>query len=105
ILKVSEPLELKGNLLKIGFKYAFHQQRVKQSKVLESFEKNLLIFFGEELHVETSLLPQDYESPVICEEARNDEGEMVEELPSGAGLDQQALIDTLVKTFNGKIIE
>jgi DNA polymerase-3 subunit gamma/tau len=105
ILKVSEPLELKGNLLKIGFKYAFHQQRVKQSKVLESFEKNLLDFFGEEILVETCLLPQDYESPVISEETRNDEVEMIEELSSGPGLDQQALIDTLVKTFNGKVVE
>jgi DNA polymerase III subunit gamma/tau len=105
ILKVSEPLELKGNLLKIGFKYAFHQQRVKQAKVLESFEKNLLEFFGAEIYIETSLLPPGYESEIIIQETKNDEVELVEELPQGEALDQQALIDTLVKTFNGKVVE
>ena len=105
ILKVAEPLELNGNALKIGFKYAFHRQRVCQAKIQETIEKALKEFFGEEIFIETSLLPLDYESEIIKEETKNDEVELVEELPQGEALDQQALIDTLVKTFHGKIVE
>lgn len=105
ILKVAEPLELNNNLLKIGFKYAFHEQRVRQAKVLESVEKVLQEFFSEELYIETSLLPKDYQGEIIQQETQHDEVEFVEELPAGEPLDQQALIDTLVKTFNGKVVE
>ncbi|MCX6744098.1 MAG: DNA polymerase III subunit gamma/tau [Candidatus Parcubacteria bacterium] len=105
ILKVAEPLELNDNILKIGFKYAFHRQRVRQAKIQETIEKAMQEFFGEEIHIETSLLPQDYESEIIKQETQHDEVELIEELPQGQVLDQQALIDTLVKTFNGKVVD
>lgn len=105
ILKVAEPLELNNNVLKIGFKYPFHQQRIKQAKVQEAVEKVLYEFFNEIIYIDTSLLPKEYESEIINKETANDEVEFVETLPQGEVLDQQALIDTLVKTFNGKIIE
>jgi len=105
ILKVAEPLELNGNILKIGFKYDFHQQRVNQSKVKESLEKFFSDFFKEKLVVESSLLPKDHESDFINKQTKDDEVELVDELPAEESGAQKELIDNLVKTFNGKIVE
>ena len=104
ILKVAEPLELNGNTLKIGFKYGFHQQRINQPKVREVLEQVLIDFFDNALVVETCLLDKDYQSDFINNQTKNDEVELVEEL-SGGEDKQKELIDNLVKTFNGKIVE
>ncbi len=105
ILKVAEPLELTGNILKIGFKYAFHQQRVGQPKVKDAIEKVIGEFFNEQIIIEASLLSKDYESEFIVKETKSDEVELVEEIPANINGDQQQLIDTLVKTFGGKVVE
>lgn len=105
ILKVADPLVLEGNILKIGFKYPFHQQRVCQPKVQVGIEKALADFFQAEIYLETCLLPKEFVSEIIEQETKNDEVELVDEVKPGEALDQQALIDTLVKTFNGKVIE
>ncbi|MCX6740348.1 MAG: DNA polymerase III subunit gamma/tau [Candidatus Parcubacteria bacterium] len=105
ILKVAEPLELNANVLKIGFKYPFHEQRVRQAKVQEAVELILQECFQQELYIETCRLASDYVSEVIEKETKKDEVELVSEISQENALDQQALIDTLVKTFNGKIVE
>ena len=106
ILKVAEPLALNGNILKIGFKYPFHQQRINQLKVKAVAEKVLAEFFKEEIIIETCLLSQDYDSEFIREQTKADEVEFVEEIPAeGSGQEQQQLIDNLVKTFGGKVVE
>jgi len=106
ILKVAEPLEINGNVLKIGFKYDFHCQRVNQAKVKDSLESVLSDFFKENLAIESALLDKDHESEFIKSQTEADEVELVDELPEGEGSgDQQALIDNLVKTFKGKVIE
>ncbi|OGY42232.1 MAG: DNA polymerase III, subunit gamma and tau [Candidatus Buchananbacteria bacterium RBG_13_39_9] len=105
ILKVAEPLELNDNVLKIGFKYPFHQQRIRQAKICEAVEKVLKEFFNEEIYMDTCILPPSYESTLIKQETKADEVELVDEIPSGEALDQQALIETLIKTFNGKVVE
>jgi len=105
ILKVAEPLELNGNILKIGFKYPFHQQRINQLKVKAVAEKVLAEFFKEEIIIETCLLSQDYDSEFIREQTKADEVEFVEEIPAETDGDQKQLIDTLVKTFGGKVVE
>jgi len=105
ILKVSEPLELTGNILKIGFKYPFHEQRVNQAKIKDAIENILNEFFNEEIIIATSLLPKNYESEFIKEETKSDEVELVEEIPNNENGEQQAMIDNLVKTFGGKVVE
>ena len=105
ILKVAEPLEIIGNILKIGFKYPFHEQRINQAKIKDSIEKILGEFFNEEIVIQTSLLPKDYESEFIKEETKSDEVELVEEISNTANGEQQAMIDNLVKTFGGKVVE
>ncbi|MCX6745481.1 MAG: DNA polymerase III subunit gamma/tau [Candidatus Parcubacteria bacterium] len=105
ILKVAEPLELNGNILKIGFKYPFHEQRINQAKVKDSIEEILGEFFNEEIVIETSLLPKDYESEFMKEQTKSDEVELVEEIPNTANGEQQAMIDNLIKTFGGKVVE
>ncbi len=111
IFKVSEPLELNGNILKIGLKYSFYEQRVNQTKIKENIEKVLKGFFGDELIVETSLLAKDYESDFMKEQTKEDEVELIDELPVSKELqgleknEQDELIETLVKKFNGKIVE
>jgi len=103
ILKVAEPLEIAGNVLKIGFKYSFHCQRVNQAKVKESLESVLADFFGAKLIIEPVLLDKDYESDFIREQTSADEVVLVDELRVEDN-NQQELIDQLVKTFNGKVV-
>ncbi|MBN1325466.1 DNA polymerase III subunit gamma/tau [Candidatus Falkowbacteria bacterium] len=105
ILKTAEPLGLIGNVLKIGFKYSFHQQRVNQARVKQVIEKVLSEFFGEDLIIETSLLPKNSESEFIKQETKNDEVELIKELPDPNNGKQQEMIDLLVNTLGGKIIE
>ncbi len=116
ILKVAEPLELAGRVLKIGFKYEFHRQRVNQAKVKESLENVMAEFFGDKIVIEPILLDKEYESDFIKEQTQSDEVVLVDELPaslasrSGQGgpaeaEGQKELIDQLVKTFNGKIVD
>ena len=104
ILKVAEPLELNGNILKIGFKYSFHQQRVNQLKVKQVIEKVISEFFGEEIIIETSSLSKGEESEFIKKETVNDEVEFVKEIPA-QNPEQKDMIDLLVSTLGGKIIE
>jgi DNA polymerase-3 subunit gamma/tau len=103
ILKVAEPVELNGNILKIGFKYSFHQQRVNQAKVKQVIEKVLSEFFSEDIIIETSLLPKGH-SEFIEKETKNDEVELVKEIPAQTP-EQKDMIDLLVSTLGGKIIE
>jgi DNA polymerase-3 subunit gamma/tau len=105
ILKVAEPLELNDNILKIGFQYEFHQQRINQPKVRECLEKILSEFFNDTLVVETCLLAKDYQSDFIKAQTDQDDVELVDELPAEEDQQQKELIDNLVKTFNGKIVE
>jgi DNA polymerase-3 subunit gamma/tau len=105
ILKVAEPIALEGNILKIGFKYKFHLQHVNQAKVKEVIEKVLKDFFGEQIFMEPCILENNYQSEFINQQTRDDEVELIEELPGAADLgENQELIDSLVKTFNGKIV-
>jgi len=106
ILKVAEPLALNGNYLQIGFKYAFHKQRIDQSKVKASIEQALQEFFNEDIIIETTLLANNYSSEFLKQQTKEDEVELVDEIPAEAmGSDQQKMIETLVKTFGGKIVE
>lgn len=106
ILKVAEPLELNANVLKVGFRYAFHEQRVNQSKVRESVEQALREFFGSQIILTTCLLAADYQSDFINRQTAKDDVELVAAVDSGeTPAEQQELIETLVKTFNGKIVE
>jgi hypothetical protein len=106
ILKVAEPLELKDNYLRLGLKYAFHKQRVDQAKIKEAIERVLQEFFNEDIIIETILLANNYDSEFLQHQTKGDEVELVDEIPTEAiGHDQQQLIDTLVKTFGGKIVE
>lgn len=105
ILKTAEPIELNGNILKIGFKYSFHQQRVNQIKIKETIEKVLSEFFNEDIFIETSLLPKNTDSDFIKQETKNDEVELIKELPVENNSKQQEMIDLLVNTLGGKIIE
>ncbi|MDD5341554.1 MAG: DNA polymerase III subunit gamma/tau, partial [Patescibacteria group bacterium] len=105
VLKVAEPVDLKGNVLKIGFKYAFHQQRINQIKIKQTLEKALSEYFNEDIQIETSLLPKGQESNFIKEQTKNDEVEFVQVLPVEEKGQQQEMIDLLVNTLGGKIIE
>jgi len=106
ILKVSEPLDLNGNVLNLGLKYDFHQQRLNQSKVKETFEENLTQFFNQELVLETCLLPSDYESDFIKEQTKDDEVELVDEISAeDVGEEQKEMLDNLMTALNGKVSE
>ncbi|MCX6745410.1 MAG: hypothetical protein NTX00_00125, partial [Candidatus Parcubacteria bacterium] len=71
----------------------------------DSIEEILGEFFNEEIVIETSLLPKDYESEFMKEQTKSDEVELVEEIPNAANGEQQAMIDNLIKTFGGKVVE
>ncbi|MFC1599052.1 DNA polymerase III subunit gamma/tau [Patescibacteria group bacterium] len=105
ILKIAEPMELTGNILKIGFKYAFHEQRVNQAKIKESVESVLGDFYKEKIAIATCLLADDYQSDFIDQQTSKDEVELVKEIPATENGEQEELIENLVQTFGGKIVE
>jgi DNA polymerase-3 subunit gamma/tau len=80
ILRLSQPLEIKNNVLKIGVGYAFHKDKLNEQKNRLLLEKILEKYFHTKLKIEA----------VILERQRKEEDDLL----------QQAL-----DTFGGVIIE
>jgi DNA polymerase-3 subunit gamma/tau len=57
ILKVSRPLSLEKNILKLGFKYKFHKDKVSENKIKLVLENILAEVFGEKVLIEGVVVP------------------------------------------------
>lgn len=52
ILRMSEPLEVVGNVLHIGLKYTFHRDKIKERKMSDLVEKALFDVLGLQIFIE-----------------------------------------------------
>lgn len=120
ILRVCQPRSLNGNQLCLAFKYKFHKDRVSELAIKNIIEKVLHQVYGapvtieavidENLEVAPSKLVSD--EPIDLKKARpndarqNDSvGLAVGQAPEPVQGEQGNMIDNLLKTFGGKIVE
>lgn len=120
ILKTAEPIRIIGNQLYIGIKYPFHKDRIQSNDSRLLLEAQLLQYFGEKLVVVAEVLPAGYSSDFLNAQNFADEVELVADTTSasnaslfvspatqvsGQPATSNALIEHLVQTFGGKILE
>lgn len=120
ILKTAEPMRILGNQLYIGIKYPFHKDRIQSNDSRILLEEQLLQYFGEKLVVVAEVLPAGYASDFLNAQNFADEVELVADTTSasnaslfvspasqinGQPASSNALIEHLVQTFGGKILE
>jgi len=120
ILKTAEPMRIIGNQLYIGLKYPFHKDRIQSNDSRLLLEQQLLEYFGEKLAVVAEVLPSGYASDFLNAQNFNDEVELVADTTSASNASlfagsvspagqqpgtSSALIEHLVQTFGGKILE
>lgn len=99
ILRVCEPRNLNNNQLCLAFKYKFHKERVNDKNIKQIIEKVLHEVYDAPLTIEAVIdenleVSNNVESPAAANaEAKKDD--------SGKGDD---MIDNLLKTFGGKVV-
>ncbi|MBI5230483.1 MAG: DNA polymerase III subunit gamma/tau [Candidatus Magasanikbacteria bacterium] len=57
ILRMSEPIEVVGNVLRIGLKYTFHRDKIKERRMSDLVEKALMDVLGIPLLIEPMMIP------------------------------------------------
>lgn len=57
ILRMSEPLGVVGNVLRIGLKFTFHRDKIKERKMSDLVEKALMDVLGMPLLIEAVMIP------------------------------------------------
>lgn len=115
ILRVCEPRELNNNQLCLAFKYKFHKDRVNDPKIREIIEKVLAEVYGAPLMIEAiidegmevkgGLTPG--EANAQTNESASADSASVATSAKGAATEgdgKSDLIDNLLKTFGGRVI-
>lgn len=107
ILRVCEPRGLNGNQLCLAFKYKFHKDRVNDPKIKEIIEKVLAEVYGASITVET-MIDEAMEVKGGLAASETDLANGIEkgtESKDGEKPKENSnLIDNLLKTFGGKVI-
>lgn len=125
ILRVCEPRELNNNQLCLAFKYKFHKDRVNDPKIREIIEKVLAEVYGAPLTIEAmidegmevkgGLTPGETDARVnesssaSAAEGKSAPADSASVAVSAngattAGEEKSGLIDNLLKTFGGRVI-
>lgn len=123
ILKTAEPIKMSKGILTIGYKYPFHQDRMKSGDNTDVLQNVFQTVYGHAIKVEHTVLPSDYTSEFIAEVTKQDEVELLADAfvaenassmvqNAGGGTEvsmepqtQDQLIQNLVQAFGGKIVE
>lgn len=112
ILRVCEPRDLTGNQLCLAFKYKFHKDRVSDINIKQIIEKVLAEVYGEPLLIESIVdesivveIPPTQEAPSVSniEEPQLPVEESV--APKEEVKEQGDMMNNLLKTFGGKIVD
>ncbi|MCX6779188.1 MAG: DNA polymerase III subunit gamma/tau [Candidatus Magasanikbacteria bacterium] len=91
ILKMGEPVELRGRIVKIAFRYTFHRDKINESKVRAMAEKALNeVFKGANLGLEGIHIPIEESVAVIDKPAEKVDNE---------------LVTNLIESFGGQLAE
>ena len=114
ILRVCQPRELNDNQLCIAFKYKFHKDRVESDKIKNLVEKVLQEVYGiplsikavidENLAVKENVEPKVINNAPLTKEEVKEEKKPLDK-KSGKDKDDSNMMDNLLKTFGGKVIE
>lgn len=80
ILRLAEPLEIKGGALKIAVQYRFHRERLNELKTRQVVEKLLQEIFDAPLRIEA----------LVCEESKEN---------------QPSILNTVLQEFGGRVVE
>ncbi len=83
-VKSSQPLELVGNKIILGFKYAFHLERVKEEKNMKYIEEVLNKIFDEKLFID-GLVDETIDLNIILEK-------------------KEEIIETVINELGGEIV-
>ena len=102
ILRVCQPRDFKGNQLCLAFKYKFHRDRVNEITIKNLVEKVLNQVYGTTISI-TAMVDENLE--VAANKLVSDEP-LVKTEPASASKkkEQSDMIDNLLKTFGGKIV-
>jgi DNA polymerase III subunit gamma/tau len=101
ILRVCQPRNLSGNQLCLAFKYKFHRDRVSETAIKSIIEKVLNQVYGAAITIEAVI---DENLEVSPSKLVSDEPVDLKKAPEPAQGEQGNMIDSLLKTFGGKIV-
>jgi hypothetical protein len=116
ILRVCQPIDIKGRELCLAFKYKFHKDRINNAQIKVLVEKILSEIYGGPLLIQT-IIDENLEvnasslvAPVaeettetIIEEKIGEE--KMEEKKEEAGGGEPNMLDNLLKTFGGRVVK
>ncbi len=101
ILRVCQPRNLAGNQLCLAFKYKFHRDRVSEIAIKNIIEKVLNQVYGTQIMIEAVV---DENLEVAANKLVSDEPLNLKSAPEPKQGEQGNMIDNLLKTFGGKIV-
>jgi DNA polymerase III subunit gamma/tau len=101
ILRVCQPRGLNGNQLCLAFKYKFHKDRVSETAIKNIIEKVLHQVYGAPIMIEAVI---DENLEVAPSKLVSDEPVDLKKQPEPEQGEQGNMIDNLLKTFGGKIV-
>jgi DNA polymerase-3 subunit gamma/tau len=102
ILRVCQPKNLAGNQLCLAFKYKFHRDRVNEAAIKNVIEKVLNQVYGAPLVIE-AVIDENLEvaaNKLVSDEPLDLKGAAPVQVASETG----KMIDNLLKTFGGKVV-
>lgn len=117
ILRACQPRDVNGNQLCLAFKYKFHKDRIDETNIRQIVEKVLMEVYGQNITIEavidegmesadmgsTSLPQEEKNVPENISDAKNVDTQIKNE--DKGGNDEKNMIDNLLKTFGGKVVE
>ncbi len=111
ILRVCEPRSVTGNDVCLAFKYKFHKDRLSDNGIRQIVEKVMEEVYGRRFSIEAIIdeniqannsLSASENAPVFSEESAP--ASIEEDYPANIKIDKDKVVDSLLKTFGGKVI-
>jgi DNA polymerase-3 subunit gamma/tau len=115
ILRACQPKSVAGNTITLVFKYKFHKERIKETNIKNMVESVLREVYGKPLSIEADIDEKldigvngnnGYSEPEAEESAKGDEPEgQAQESVEKQGGEKNPMVDNLLKTFGGRVVE
>ncbi len=109
ILQVCEPKNLNGNQLCLAFKYKFHQERINETNIKVLVEKVLRETYGQALSIEAVIdenleINNNKNGNLKEKQTENQNPTRQEDDTQKQDVGEENMIDNLLKTFGGKVV-
>jgi len=116
ILRACQPKDVNGNQLCLSFKYKFHKDRIEDVNVKQVVEKVLMEVYGQNITIEAVIDEEtENENQDKTEVLHDDVVESGDEATEDSAIekaeekkdsgDEKNMIDDLLKTFGGKVVD